>query len=154
MFHRWFSSKMTRRVYHNRVSRTHPDCPCTGVQPSALSASPIHGMLRFAALVGALAVVVLFVACARKAPGPFECNEFARQFITRALRIRDPRALEDSTVLKPVNAVTSECIRTPYDHELLDCVAAGQDAQRCGSRFLARHPDRLPPALAKLSESR
>jgi len=111
-------------------------------------------MSRVATLVGVWVVVLLFTACARKAPGPFECNEFARQFIARVLRISDPQALDHPTALKSVNAVTSECIRTPYDHELIECVAVGGDPQWCGERFLARHPDRVPPALTKLSESR
>ena len=108
-------------------------------------------MSRVAALVGAWAVVLLVTACARKAPGPFECNEFAREFITRTLPIRDP---DDVTFLKSVSAFTSECIATPFDRELLNCVAAGGDPGYCGQRFLARHPERTPPALTALSESR
>jgi hypothetical protein len=89
---------------------------------------------KFALVFGALA---LASACRRKAPGPDECRDYALAAtgVHRELDLRMPGVLER------VNDLTTKCLVTPYDRELVTCVQQGLGARACMSEFAARHPD-------------
>jgi hypothetical protein len=93
---------------------------------------------RYVAL--ALVLPALASACHRKAPGPQECLEFAY----RALGVRSEAELQIPGVLKRVDDLTTECLVTPFDRELLACVEQGLDTRVCLRDFDQRHPAHVP----------
>ncbi|HSU39855.1 MAG TPA: hypothetical protein VLJ38_09805 [Polyangiaceae bacterium] len=88
----------------------------------------------------ALAVLAFAPACHRKAPGPEECREFAYQ----ALGVRSEADLQVPGALKRVDDFTTECLLTPFDRELLACVAQGLATRLCLRDFDLRHPTNAP----------
>lgn len=92
-------------------------------------------MPRRRPLFGALALVAasfLLVGCARKAPGPDECREFAYLVYNVGKSARLEQVRED------VDELTRECLVTPYDREYLRCVEESGNLRRCQVSFLAR----------------
>jgi hypothetical protein len=87
-----------------------------------------------ALVLGALA---LLPSCQRKAPGPDECRAFALR--SYGLSPEDEIAQRGS--LDDVDELTTECLVTPYDRELLACVERGGAARQCLREFSARHVD-------------
>jgi len=87
-------------------------------------------------LLHASVLSVLFAAggCRRKAPGPEECREFA----LRAYGVRSEAEIQREATLEQVDDLTTECLVTPYDRELLACVAQGGATGRCLGQFSAR----------------
>lgn len=84
----------------------------------------------------AASAALTLLACTREAPGPRECETFA----LRVVGVVDPRALARPDVKAAVDAWTARCLTTPYDRELLDCVARGEPG--CYRAFAVRHPER------------
>jgi hypothetical protein len=87
--------------------------------------------------VRALAVTafVLFAAaCARKAPGPVEC----RQFALIASGARTFADLQNPKVAEIVDRLTVECLVTPYDRELLRCTEETGRVRACSLEFERR----------------
>lgn len=78
-------------------------------------------------------------ACRRKAPGPAECVElaYARYGVRRTadLLVRGVR--------QDVDALTTECLLTPYDRELVECTLQGGAPRSCLHAFGLRHPGLL-----------
>ena len=89
---------------------------------------------KLALLLGALA---LASACRRKAPGPEECRDFALV----VTGVRSELDLRMPGVLERVNELTTHCLVTPYDRELVTCVEQGLGTRACMNEFRARHPD-------------
>ena len=87
-----------------------------------------------------LALLLLAAACHRKAPGPDECREFAR----RAVGMRSDAELEFPGVAKRVDDLTTECLVTPFDRELLACVEQGLGTRLCLRDFDVRHAASVP----------
>jgi hypothetical protein len=101
----------------------------------------VRGSGRASRAGGAPLLVAVFVAalstlaCRRKAPGPAECREFALELAGRT----GPRELPPGTRLKSeVDELTRECLVTPYDHELLRCVAESGRLRACRAAFEVR----------------
>jgi hypothetical protein len=67
------------------------------------------------------------LSCERRAPGPDECQAFARQALGIPAQVQQLPPRYQSAV----NELTVRCITTPFDRELLGCVDAGRSAQRC-----------------------
>jgi hypothetical protein len=88
----------------------------------------------------ALAVLAFAPACHRKAPGPEECREFAYQ----AIGVRSEADLRIPGALKQVDELTTQCLLTPFDRELLACVEQGLAARVCLRDFDLRHPASTP----------
>ena len=86
----------------------------------------------------ALIALFIFLACScrRKAPGPEECRSFALQMFQLEReedlggRTRREIALRDQ-----VDALTRECLVTPYDRQLLRCAEETGGARRCRTAF-------------------
>lgn len=88
----------------------------------------------------ALAVLAFAPGCHRKAPGPDECREFAYQ----AAGVRTQTDLLVPGALKRVDELTTECLLTPFDRELLACVGQGLSTRLCLRDFDIRHPTIAP----------
>ena len=84
--------------------------------------------------VFALATALFLFGCERKAPGPNECHDFARQ----ALGIPDDVNRLPPRARAAVDELTLDCITTPYDRKLLRCVEEGRGGRRCLSEFKRR----------------
>jgi hypothetical protein len=83
---------------------------------------------------GVLGVLVVTGGCRRKAPGPDEC----RQFALHAYGLHSEEEIQRETTLDQVDDLTTECLVTPYDRELLACVEQGGATGRCLGQFSAR----------------
>jgi hypothetical protein len=94
-----------------------------------------QGAVRIAGGTLILAVSVgAAVGCARRAPGPGECYDFARGLVgvpKRAVTLPDE-------VASLVESEAVRCLTTPYDHELIACVSAGSSKRRCVAEFELR----------------
>ena len=82
----------------------------------------------------ALVALLLLGACARKAPGPDECVQFAESWfgVDRETVTRDP------ALAKHFDAKIGDCITKPYDRELVECVTTGGDNRRCERAYERR----------------
>ncbi len=84
-----------------------------------------------------LCVVLLcasLLGCARKAPGPDECQHFAETVVLQSTQ---------SPYLTPemqlqIDQATRECLTRPYDRELLSCVLMTNRAKVCLDGFRRR----------------
>jgi hypothetical protein len=97
-----------------------------------------------------LGVLALATACHRKAPGPEECLDFAY----RAVGVQSDRELAVPSIAKRVNEITTECLVTPYDRELVACVEQGLGARRCMRDFEVRHGGRETEAPLRTPDRR
>lgn len=79
-------------------------------------------------------LAVLALACQRKAPGPDECRVFAY----RALGLRHAEQLRLPEVRERFDTLTTRCLTTPYDRELLQCVELTGRTRACTISFEAR----------------
>ena len=82
----------------------------------------------------ALAAFVLLSSCARKAPGPEECRQFAQM----ASGARTYADLANPAVAEIVDNLTVECLVTPYDRELLRCATETGRVRACSLEFERR----------------
>lgn len=93
--------------------------------------------MRVAALV-LIALAVALIGCARKAPGPRECQEFA----IAVSGVRSLRELSVPAVRDTVDRLTVECLVTPYDRALLRCVEESRRLRACKLEFDRRRSRR------------
>jgi hypothetical protein len=86
-------------------------------------------------------VGVALGGCARRLPGPDECHDFALVWVLgpNHAGVRRVGAVTAEAILERTN----ECLTTPYDRELVQCVTGGGRRQSCLTSFDARHR-RLP----------
>ena len=98
--------------------------------------------------VAVLGALLLPGGCQRKAPGPDECREFALY----AYGLRSDEEIRHEAVLDEVDDLTTECLVTPYDRELLACVEQGGATGRCLALFSARRG--APPSNTSLRAAR
>jgi hypothetical protein len=74
------------------------------------------------------------LGCQRKAPGPDECVAFAQ----RAVGVVHPAQLRQPAVRERIDDLTTRCLTTPFDRELLQCVELTQRTRACTFEFEAR----------------
>ena len=82
-------------------------------------------------------VLLLGIAgCARRAPGPEECHELGLFWVLgpRAHAVESFGEAADTAIRER----TTECLTTPYDREVVQCVTAGAPARRCFGAFQSR----------------
>jgi len=87
---------------------------------------------RVAGLVALLALA-LVSACQRKAAGIPECRELAYRMYGVMPGELVTQALHDR-----VNDLIRECLLTPYDRELVRCLASGERERLCKRDFVER----------------
>jgi hypothetical protein len=100
---------------------------------------------RFALLV--LLVVTSASGCRRQAPGPEECRQLALAAagIERREDVRSPEHLER------VDAVTRECLVTPYDRTFVRCMEETRHYSACLRDFTRRRALAEPGAHSNVS---
>jgi hypothetical protein len=81
---------------------------------------------------------LLLSGCARKLPGPAECRAFALASVgiepgTPASAL-PPRA----RVTEQTELLTQQCLTTPWDYQLLNCLQNGGSNRLCMRSFQAR----------------
>ena len=91
------------------------------------------------AIASCLPLLLLLGGCARKLPGPDECRAFALASLgvrpgTSATLI----ANADPRLDARAEALTRECLTTPWDYQLLECVSRTGNSRACLVRFEAR----------------
>src|SRR5262245_15104184 len=94
-----------------------------------------HGVPHVAFLLALCCTLV--VGCQRRLPGPDECHDFALVWVlgSRGASLRRISAATQEVVLER----TTECLTTPYDRELVQCVTGGGGRQACLASFSQRH---------------
>ena len=90
--------------------------------------------LRLVALGLAFASALLS-GCARKAPGPEECQRFAEL----VARMSTDSPVLTSELQAQIDEETRQCLTKPYDRELLQCVETMHEAHRCLTAFRLRN---------------
>jgi hypothetical protein len=91
------------------------------------------------AIAGCLPFLFLCLAgCARRLPGPLECRAVALSSVQ--LDPNTPAALvaTNPRLEARVEEVTRQCLTTPWDYQLLDCLGSGVSSRACLVRFEAR----------------
>lgn len=81
-----------------------------------------------------LFALVLAAGCQRKLPGPLECRTLAY----RMFGVRSADDLDDPRVRAKVDEQIHECLLTPYDYELVECIEQGVRLRVCQNAFVAR----------------
>lgn len=76
----------------------------------------------------------LGLGCQRKAPGPDECVAFAY----RAVGVVHSAQLRQAAVRERIDDLTTRCLTTPFDRELLKCVELSERPRACLLAFEAR----------------
>lgn len=79
-------------------------------------------------------LTALDLSCQRKAPGPDECVAFAYH----ALGVVTPAQLRHPELRTRIDDLTTRCLTTPFDRELLQCVEATGRTRACTVEFEAR----------------
>ena len=105
-------------------------------------------MARLGAVV-ALAGM-LAVGCARKAPGPTECRNFALSMF--ALQSEDDlggATRRELAIRDQVDELTRECLTLPYDRGYLRCLEETRHTMACRRAFERRRMSRSEPALSR-----
>jgi hypothetical protein len=82
-----------------------------------------------------LCVSVGLVGCAcRKLPGPSECQRVAAAI----LGIQDATVLADPRVKHEFDQLTTDCLLTPFDRELVRCIEESNRSRLCLGQFRYR----------------
>ncbi len=82
-------------------------------------------------------------ACARKAPGPEECERFA----TAVVMQHAPGGLLTLELQAQIEEETRNCLTRPYDRELLNCVLVTNRGRSCLDSFRRRSGRIVTPAV-------
>ena len=82
-----------------------------------------------------LSGVMLLSGCARKAPGPDECLALSY----RTFGVQTQADLTIPSVQANVDELTTECLLTPFDRELLACAEQTGALESCARAFAVRH---------------
>jgi hypothetical protein len=80
-------------------------------------------------------LLLCLTGCARKLPGPDECRAFALSQL--GVRPGTPAVsleVEPRLALRAED-LTRECLTTPYDYELMRCLAQGGSQRACARAF-------------------
>jgi len=77
-------------------------------------------------------------SCQRKAPGPDECVAFAKVWVQR----RPVAAGHALVAPDPFDDLVRDCLTTPYDRVLVECVINGKAPERCRREFARRAEER------------
>jgi hypothetical protein len=101
--------------------------------------TPRRALLR---LAGPVLVAGLLSSCQRRAPGPDECEAFAKAWL-RSRGVTAPeqmlgRGPIDSNQADPFTELVTRCLTEPYDRTLVSCVVNGKNPALCRSEFARR----------------
>jgi hypothetical protein len=86
-----------------------------------------------------MVIVLAASACRREAPGPEECEAVAVQLIRTTAARQLARGVELPIRESDVEAIALECLTTPFDRKLVDCVVEQRGEPRaCITAFKDR----------------
>jgi len=88
------------------------------------------------ALLG-LIVVIGVVGCRRKAPGPEDCRKLA----LAAAGVERRESAHSTEQLERIDALTRECLVTPYDRTFVRCMEETRHYVVCRRDFARRRTD-------------
>jgi hypothetical protein len=80
----------------------------------------------------------LLAGCQRSLPGPAECRAFALSSVGVEPSTPATALANHPELLARAESLTRQCLTTPWDYELLDCVSAGRSSRACLHSFEAR----------------
>jgi len=80
------------------------------------------------------ALLLLLAGCARKAPGPAECQRFSY----RVAGVTRQEQLAVRELKERVDELIRQCLTTPYDRELIGCVEDTGRMRACTLDFERR----------------
>jgi hypothetical protein len=98
-------------------------------------------MRQRCALIVVAGLTVAYVSgCARRAPGPDECHDLAVAWVLGPRLSHLPTYKVGPAASQAILDRTTECLTTPYDRALVQCVTAGSMPRACLLGFATRHP--------------
>ena len=80
------------------------------------------------------------MGCARRAPGPDECHDLAVAWVLGPRRSHSTTYRITPALSQAILDRTTECLTTPYDRQLVQCVTTGSAPRTCMLGFETRHP--------------
>jgi hypothetical protein len=92
---------------------------------------------------------VLTLGCQRKLPGPEECRAFALASLGIEPETPAVALSRQLTLTARADELTRQCLTTPWDYQLLDCLGRSRSSRACLMSFEARRQGattRLNPA--------
>ncbi|HEX4341416.1 MAG TPA: hypothetical protein VH062_36155 [Polyangiaceae bacterium] len=102
---------------------------------------------RCAASTLAALLFVFATGCERRAPGPDECHELAVAWVLGVHSAQLQGHQLGDAAEQAILERTTDCLTTPYDKELVQCVTIGSSPRTCLTGFEARHPPHPGAAL-------
>lgn len=83
-------------------------------------------------------LLLLTSGCARRLPGPDECRAFA--LATQGVEQGTPASAlaRHPQIDERVEELTRQCLTTPWDYKLLNCLQTGGSRRLCMASFNAR----------------
>ncbi len=81
--------------------------------------------------------------CARKAPGPQECAQFAAAVVLQ----HAPSNVMTLEMQAQIEEETRNCLTRPYDRELINCVLSTSRGRACLEMFRRRSGRIVTPAV-------
>lgn len=105
---------------------------CARALKSMLHAKRSH--FRVLQVCAASFVWLSLSGCERKAPSIEQCQQMA----ARLLGVTDRRMLRSPEIRAKFEQVAFECLTTPYDRDLVRCLASSADKQMCVIEFRQR----------------
>jgi hypothetical protein len=95
-------------------------------------------------LAGPALLATVLLSCQRKAPGPDDCEAFAKAWL-RARGVAAPEQMlgrgpynGSEAPADPLTELITRCLTEPYDRALVDCVVGGRNAELCRTEFVRR----------------
>jgi hypothetical protein len=97
------------------------------------------------AIASCLPLLLVLTGCARRLPGPLECRSFALASIGIDPRLPQSAVERDVRLAERIDDVTRECLTTPWDYQLMNCIANSRNSRACFTSFEVRRRQPLLP---------
>jgi hypothetical protein len=81
---------------------------------------------------------LLLVGCQRRLPGPEECRSFALASVGVEPGTPATALSHHPELTARAEEITRQCLTTPWDYRLLNCLASGGSSRVCLTSFQAR----------------
>lgn len=82
---------------------------------------------------------LLLGGCTRRLPGPAECRAFALASLGVEPNTPASTLAPHPRISQRAEELTRECLTTPWDYQLLNCLQNGGSTRVCMVGFRARH---------------
>jgi hypothetical protein len=81
---------------------------------------------------------LLLIGCQRRLPGPEECRSFALASLGVEPGTPASQLSRHPQLTARAEEITRQCLTTPWDYRLLNCLANGGSSRVCLTSFQAR----------------